>query len=109
MHVHVTLSPSPPPDPTLTVDNVSQLLNNVPKDKREEVMGTDGLNIPWPLLEEILRRYSTNKEKNHACADYYVNYHPDAEWAHLTMGLYIIDEQASARESKLFMSTGKNT
>ena len=72
-------------------------------------MCTERLNIPSPLLEEIQRRYSTNKEKNHACADYYVNYHPDAEWAHLTTGLYIMNEQASARESKSFMSTGKNT
>ena len=101
---------SVPPDPTMTVDNVSQILNNIPKDKWEEVMGIDGLDIPGPLVEEIQRRYSTNKEKNHACADYYVNYHPDAEWAHLTMGLYItIDEQALARESKSFISTGKNT
>ena len=72
-------------------------------------MGGGGLDIPGPLLEEIQERYSTNIEKNHACADYYVNYHPDAEWAHLTMGLYITDEQALARESKSFMSTGKNT
>ena len=67
-----------------------------------------GLGIPGPLLEEIQRRYSTDTEKNHACADYYVNYHPHAEWQHLTMELYM-EEHASARESKSFMSTGKNT
>ena len=100
---------SVPPDPTMTVDNVSQILNNIPKDKWERVMSIDGLNIPGPLLEEIQRRYSTNIEKNHACADYYVNYHPDAEWEHLTWKLYDLDEFALARESKSFMSTGKNT
>ena len=90
----------------MTVDNITQILNKIPKDKWKRVMG--GLGIPGPLLEEIQRRYSTDTEKNHACADYYVNYHPHAEWQHLTMELYM-EEHASARESKSFMSTGKNT
>ena len=103
----VTAHNSVPPDPSMTVDNITQILNNIPKDKWKRVMG--GLGIPRPLLEEIQRRYSTDTEKNHACADYYVNYHPDAEWEHLTMGLYFSEKYASARESKSFMSTGKNT
>ena len=68
-----------------------------------------GLDIPSPLGEEIQKRYSTVREKNHACADYYVNCHPDAEWERLTWKLYARDEFALARESKSFMSTGKNT
>ena len=103
--LHVTV----PPDPTMTVDNVTQILNKIPGDKLEMVMDEDGLDIPWPLLEEIQRRYSTDTEKNHACADYYVNCHPDAEWRHLTAGLYGIKEFALARESKSFMSTGNYT
>ena len=93
----------------MTVDNVSQILNTVPKDEWDMVMDTYGLDIPRPLLEEIQRRYSTVREKNHAYADYYVNRHPDAEWEHLTRKLYAWDEFALARESKSFMSTGKNT
>ena len=93
----------------MTVDNVTQILNKIPGDKWEKVM--DRLNIPRPLLEEIQRRYmySTDIEKNHACADYYVNCHPDAEWIHLTRKLYYEKEFASVRESKSFISTGKNT
>ena len=72
-------------------------------------MDIDGLGIPWPLREEIQRRYSTDAEKNHACADYYVNCHPDTGWRDLTARLYLKKEFASARESKSFMSTGKNT
>ena len=90
----------------MTVDDVTQILNKISRDKWEMVMG--GLGIPWPLLEEIQRRYSTVREKNHACADYCVNCHPDAEWEHLTRKLYARDEFALARESKSFMSTGKN-
>jgi hypothetical protein len=94
----------------MTVDNVTQVLNKIPGDKWEEVMGgVGGLDIPWQLLMEIKRRYSTDTEKNHACADYYVNCHPDAEWEHLTWKLYDKKESASARESKSFMSTGEHT
>ena len=90
----------------MTVDNVTQILNKIPGDKWEEVMGEygGGRDIPWPLLKEIQRRYSTDTEKNHACADYYMNYHPEAEWEYLTARLYL----ALARETKSFMSIGKH-
>jgi hypothetical protein len=104
--LHITLSV--PPESTMTVNNVTQILNKIPGDKWEEVMsGLGGLSIPWPLLKEIQRKYSTDTEKNHACADYYVNYHPDAEWKHLTARLYDKKEFSLVRESKSFMSTGK--
>jgi hypothetical protein len=91
----------------MTVDNVTQILNKIPGDKWEEVMGVLGLDIPGPLLREIQWRYSTDTERNHACADYYVNCHPDAEWEHLIARLYHKKEFALARESKSFMPTGK--
>ena len=93
----------------MTVDNVTQILNKIPADKWWKVMDECELDIPWPLLGEIQKRYSTDTEKNHACADYYVNCHPDAEWKRLTMTLYAMEEYALARESKSFMSTGKYT
>ena len=91
----------------MTVDNVTQILNKIPAGKWKEMMGGGELGIPRPLLEEIQRRHSTDTEKNHTCANYYVNCHPDAEWRHLTKSLYNIDEYALARESKSFMSIGK--
>ena len=93
------------PDPTMTVDNVSQILNKIQRDKRQRVM--DGLGIPGSLLGEIRGSYSTDTEKNHACADYYVNYHPDASWKSLTVELYHKKQFDLAKESKSFMSTGK--
>ena len=105
LHAHNSV----PPDPTMTVDNVTQILNETPGDKWEEVMSAGGLDIPRPLRAEIQGRYSTDSEKNHACADYYVNCHPEAEREHLTARLYLVKEFALARESKSFMSTGKNT
>ena len=94
-------------DPTMTVDSVTQILNKIPGYKWEMMMGKGGLGIPGPLLEEIQMRYSTDVEKIHAYADYYVNCHPDAEWEHLTAILYERNELALARESKSFMSTSK--
>ena len=71
------------------------------------VMGILGVGIPDSVTEEIERRSSTDTEKNKAYANYYVNYHADASWEHLTWGLYLRAELAAARESKSFMSTGK--
>ena len=67
----------------------------------------DGFIVPGQLVWEIQRRYSTDTEKNHACADYYVNCRPDASWEDLTMVLYVKNEFAAARESKTFISTGR--
>ena len=91
----------------MTVNNITQILNKIPGHKWEEVMGGDGLDIPRALLEEIQRRYSTDTEENHACADYYVNCHPQAEWEHLAVKLYLNREFALAKEAKSFMSNGK--
>ena len=88
----------------MTVDNVTQVFNKIEGDRWELVMGGGGLGIPRSLL---VGRYSTDTEKNHACADYYVNCHPEANWEHLTRELYFKKEFAAARESKSFMSTGK--
>ena len=104
LHAHTSI----PPDTTMTADNVTQVLNKIQGDKWYRVMGVGGLDIPLPLLEEIQRRYSTDTEKNRACADYYVNYSPKAEWIHLTRELYLHGEFAAARESKTFISTGKS-
>ena len=94
----------------MTVDNVTQILNKISGHKWEEVMGgtIGGLDIPRPLLEEIQRRYSTDTEKNHACADYYVNCYPQAEWEHLTSKLYFLSAFTATKESKSFLSTGKS-
>ena len=89
----------------MTVDNVTQVFNKIKGDKSEVMGGVIG--IPDSVFEEIERRFSTDKEKNKSYANYYVNYHPDASWKHLTLGLYWRNELAAARESKSFVSTGK--
>ena len=89
------------------MDNVTQVIDKIEGDKWK-VIGRGGVDIvSYHQLEEIQRRYSTDTEKSHACADYYVNYYPDVSWKHLTEQLYYEKEFAGARESKSFMSTGK--
>ena len=91
----------------MTVDNVSQVFNKIKGDKFEVMGGLGICIVPDSLIEEIARRSSTDKEKNKSYANYFVNYHPDASWEHLTFGLYLNNELAAARESKSYMSTGK--
>jgi hypothetical protein len=91
----------------MTVDNVTQILNKIPGDKWEKVMGGLGLDIPWSLLEEIQRRYSTDTEKIHACADYFVNCHPQAEWEDFTTRLYVKHQFAALKEKKSLIPTGE--
>ena len=96
---------SVPPDPTMTVDGVTQVFNKIKGDKAKVMRF--GL-IPSPLFDEIMERsYSTESEKSQAFADVYVDIHPDPSWEHLTRGMYLEEEFASAREFKSFMSTGK--
>ena len=74
----------------MTVDNVTQVINKIEGDKWK-VMGRSDIDIvPYHQLEEIQRRYFTDTENTHACADYYVNCHPDASWKHLTKELYYV-------------------
>ena len=99
---------SVPPDPTMTVDGVTQVFNKIKGDK-ENVMRS-GLDIPSPLVDKIMERsFSTESEKSRAFADVYVNIHPDPSWEGLTSDMYWEEEFASARESKSFVSTGKYT
>ena len=88
----------------MTVDDVTKVINKIEGDK---VKVMRWLDIPDSLLEEIEKRYSTDSEKSHAYADYYVHIHPDASWKDLTGKLWDKKELTAARESKSFMSTGK--
>ena len=99
---------SVPPDPTMTVDGVTQVFNKIKGNKEEVMRSMLGLDIPSLLFNEIMERsYSTESEKNRAFADVYVNIHPYSSLEDLTRDMYLEEEFASARESKSFMSTGK--
>ena len=72
----------------MTVDNVTQVFNKIEGDKSKVMRSEFGIGIPKSVIEEIERRSSTDTEENKSYANYYVNYHPNASWKHLTRALY---------------------
>ena len=94
----------------MTVDGVTQVIDKMRGDKAEVMGLVGGLSVPDALVDEIMkRRFSTESEKSRAFADVYVNIHPNPSWEGLTSSMYWVEEFASARESKSFMSTGMYT
>ena len=100
-YVHILL------DPTLTVENFVGVMENVAVERRKWVWYSRGI-VPDPLSEEIHRKYPTEEQRVHACADVYVNCHPDSSWRDLCQRLYLENEMTAARKAKTFIpQTGK--
>ena len=86
------------------------MIENVAVERRKEVWSKRGI-IPDQQLEEIYQKYSTEGQRIHACADFYVNCHPDSSWTHLCQSLYLENEVTAVtavRKAKAFIpQTGK--
>ena len=59
--------------------------------------------IPDTLLEEIYQNYSSEDQRLHACADFYVNCHYDSSWTDLCQILFMMKEVTAARKAKTFI------
>ena len=92
----------PPPEPTLTVENVVGVMEKVAVERRKDVWSEEDI-VPDPHLEEIYQKYSSEEQRIHACADVYVNCHPDSSWTDLCQGLYGWNEMTAARKAKTFI------
>ena len=88
-----------PSEPTLTVENVVGVMEKVAVEKRKEVWSRGDI-VPDPQLEEIYQKYSTEEQRIHACADIYVNCHPDSSWTRLCWRLYGRNEMTAVRKAK---------
>ena len=88
-----------PSEPTLTVENVAGVMEKVAVERREEVWSELDI-IPDSQLE---KKCSTEEQRIHACADIYVNCHPDSSWTRLCQGLYWRNEMTAARKTKTFI------
>ena len=91
-----------PPDPTLTVENVSEVMENVAVERRKEMWSRHDI-VPDPQLEEFYQKYSTEEQRIHACADIYVNCYPHSSWTHLCQTLYRVKEMSATRKVKTFI------
>ena len=106
------------PDPTLTVGNVTYVMEKVTKHKRRQLWGRllkysrflwqRGPPPPAPppdpeILDEIYSSHSNENEKTHACSDVYVNCHSESSWEHLTSLLYKEDELTAMDQARPFL------
>ena len=90
------------PEPTLNVENVVGVMKNVAVERRKEVWSDRDI-VPYPQREVIYQKYSTEEQRIHACADFYVNCHPGSSWTHLCRGLYWENEMTAAKKAKTFI------
>jgi len=91
-----------PSDPTLTVENVAEVMGEV--EKRELVW--DLLDVPGSKLTEIQQQSSTEEEKTHAVSQYYVNRDPHPSWDRLALSLYVSGEERAAVMAKQYLPKG---
>ena len=87
-----------PPDPTLTVDNVSHIMEKVePKVKRQVWMGAC-TGMEMVKMSEV---YISGKEDK--CADLYVNCNPYSSWELLAGSLYHHHQVAAVEEVRSYL------
>ena len=93
-------------DDSLTVDNVTKVMEMVTADRIMEVW--EELCVPESLVKMITGNLSTTKEKTRACVDLYLNCSPydtdKPSWKAIASALHLCGEVAAAREAKPFYS-----
>ena len=86
-----------PPDPTLTVDNVSHVMEKVEPKVKEEVW----VDTCDDLTGAVKMRFRSGKEDE--CADLYVNCNPNSSWERLARSLYHHHQVAAVEEVKSYL------
>ena len=87
-------------DVSLTVDNVTKVMEMVPADRIMTVW--KDLGVPESLVKMKTENLSTTNEKTRAYVDLYLNCYHGPSWKHITEALYWCEEMAAAREAKSF-------
>jgi hypothetical protein len=86
------------PDPTLTVDNVSRVMEKVePKVKMQ--VWVDACDI----LEAKKMKELCMSGKENECADLYVNYNPFSLWEYIAKSLYRHHQVAAVEEVRSYL------
>ena len=91
-----------PSDPTLTVENVREVMAEVGNWRRVGI----GLGVPESKLQKIRKQSSTVREKSLALGDYWVNTAPDASWEKLAQVFYRKGEEKAAAVMKQYLPQG---
>ena len=90
-----------PSDPTLTVENVREVMAEVTDWWR---VGID--LVPHSKVQEIHQQSSTEREKSLALGDYWVNTDPDVSWEKLARVLYQEGEERAVAVTKQYLQQG---
>ena len=90
-------------DPTLTTDNVVQVIELV-NDWDLPLLGGVILDIiPSSQLSAIQEKFSTKREISTECASHYVHCNPESSWTHLASRLYFWGKFAAVEKLKPFL------
>ena len=87
-----------PPDPTLTVDNVSHIMEKVKDELRQKIW--EALS---PTIGGIIKAEKYSSEKDHTYADLYVNCMLNSSWEHFAGSLYHLHQVAAVEEVKSYL------
>ena len=89
----------PPSDPTLTVENVREVMAEV----RNWMIVGFWLGVPDTKRQEISQQLSTARERCLALGDYLVNTDPYGSWKKLALGLYWEREERALAVTKQYL------
>ena len=78
---------SPPTDTSLTLTNLTQIMEDVVMNKYVRLY----LNIPTSVYNDISKQHSDEFQKKKALCEWYLNNHPSPSWRHIADALYIND------------------
>ena len=108
-NVCITVYPTPCADPTLTINNLLQVLASV-HDWHTlgcgvYVGGGDGLGVPNAVCEEIRHSadYQTEEEKKKEMLLYYLHTMPQPSWQTVAGALYGMKEMTALEAVKVFL------
>ena len=71
-------------EPTLTLTNVTAIMENVQK---WEIV-TSYIDIPYSKYDELKKQNPTTAQCKQACWDYWLNHHPAPSWRGVASALY---------------------
>ena len=91
-----------PPDPTLTVDNVSHIMEKMEPKERQQVLKEIFLSTIFYEIQ-FSGKYSTALEVEAAAVDIYVNCSPGVSWEHLAGSLYRHHQVAAVEEVRSYL------
>jgi hypothetical protein len=87
-----------PPDPTLTVDNVTHIMEKVEPQVKTQVWE----DVRAPLEEKKIKELCMSGKADE-CADMYVNCNPYSSWEDIAQSLYRHHQMAAIEEVRSYL------